>query len=288
MLQPVPRLPAHVPNPDAWREMLTTHLPLIRRVVRGVCRHYGESREHEEELFSDVCVKLLEQDCAALQQFRGECTLPTYLRIVAVRVLLDRRVRAWGKWRPTSRARALGANAIALERLIARDGLRPDEAVAVLTTGSPVDYQEAMRLSMTIRPRRRAPMIALDRMVDVPERRETISPSAVAELRQHAASLRRALVQAMRSLAAADVDLLRWRYCDGRSVAEIARATGLDQKRLYRRYDQVLDRLRLALERSDVHAAEVRDLVGHAVVDISGVLRSAASTVLGQSGRLAS
>ena len=63
----------------------------------------------------------------------------TYLTVVIHRLFLDYRIRLWGKWRPSAEAKRLGAVAIALERLIVRDGWSFEQAVEVLRTNHAVD-----------------------------------------------------------------------------------------------------------------------------------------------------
>ena len=92
-------------DPDGLRAVLTSQLPTIRGAVASVLRRRGQPGEDHGELLSDVCVHLLENDCAVLRKFRGASSLRTYLHTVTLRVLLDRRVRAWGKWRPSASAR---------------------------------------------------------------------------------------------------------------------------------------------------------------------------------------
>jgi RNA polymerase sigma factor for flagellar operon FliA len=277
MPYPSPPVPEIQPNPDTWRDTLIAHLPLIRRVVGRVCRRHGRRGEQEQELFSDVCVKLLEHDGTAFRQFRGQSSLTTYLHVVVRRVQLDRRIREWGRWRPTTRARAMGESAVLLEQLIARDGYRLPEALGILsqTAQARLTERDALRLAAAIRPRRRQCMASLDQVGDLPDGRYVSAPTARTDLARQAADLKSALMKALRLLRSEDLELLRLRYSEGQSVANIARATGQDHKRLYRRYERLLDRLRLVLARDGYDAASVRGVVGQAVVDISGAFEAA-------------
>jgi RNA polymerase sigma factor for flagellar operon FliA len=258
--------------------MLVEYLPLIRRVVESVARRHGAAAH---ELFSDVCLKLLEQDCTVLRQYRGECSFKTYLRVVVCRVLLDQRVRAWGKWRPSVRARALGETGILLEQLIVRDGMTVDEAVAIAfqRRGSSLDRDQIVRFCATIKPRRRRAPVGLDEIGEVADGHDLVSAGGLSDLQRQAAALGTALRTALNSLGVAERELLSWRFRDGRTVAEIARATGSNQKRLYRMYESIFLRLRNVLERAGVEASDVREVLGDSIAEVGRAfspIRSAA------------
>ena len=54
----------------------------------------------------------------------------------------------------------------------------------------------------------------------------------------------------------------RLRFGNGMSVADIARSLRYDQKKLYRRLDAIVRRLRVALTRAGISAAEAETLIG--------------------------
>ena len=73
----------------------------------------------------------------------------------------------------------------------------------------------------------------------------------------------------MRSLSDLDRLILRLRFQDGLAVADIARALHLDQKPLYRRFEELLRRLRAALEAAGIDPVQACELVNRKDVDIS-------------------
>jgi hypothetical protein len=184
---------------DQLRCVLATHLPTIRAVVRVVSRRHGCRGEEEADLLSEVFLHLMKDDYAVLRKFRGTSSLQTYLRTVACRVLLDRRIAAWGKWRPTAKAKALGASARQLERLVVRDHFTPQEAIGVLThsPGTNISYDAAVRLCGDLRLRLRAQRISLDeaasRLGAWPEDHLTSLPDLPRRADMLARALRRAL-----------------------------------------------------------------------------------------------
>jgi RNA polymerase sigma factor for flagellar operon FliA len=62
------------------------------------------------------------------------------------------------------------------------------------------------------------------------------------------------LNQAIESLPAEDRVILRLRFWEGLTVAQVSRTLGLNQKPLYRRIENLLQRLRGQLERNGIEA----------------------------------
>ena len=70
-----------------------------------------------------------------------------------------------------------------------------------------------------------------------------------------------ALFKVMETLPPEERHILRMRFGDGRSVADVARALRIEQKPLYRKIDQLRAKLRRDLERYGVTADDVRELL---------------------------
>ena len=68
-----------------------------------------------------------------------------FLTTVVTRLSLDRRVKAWGKWRPSVEAKRLGPPAIALERLTTREQLPLDQAIETLLARGESTSEAALR-----------------------------------------------------------------------------------------------------------------------------------------------
>ena len=116
-------------QPRTWLEANVT---LITRIAIQAARRHRLPPQDRQELLSIFWTHLAKDDCRVLRQFRGSSGIATYLRTVIDRVVLDMRTSSWGKWRPSARARRLGAPAEAFERLVIRDGRAPEEAHTLL------------------------------------------------------------------------------------------------------------------------------------------------------------
>src|ERR1044071_2387248 len=117
-------------------------LATIASLIQIVARRHRLSAADAEEFASTVHLRLIEHDYAVIRKFRGGSSLRTYLTVVIARLCLDFRASSWGRWRPSQGARRLGPVAVALERLMVRDGLTFDEACTSLSTRGEVDHAQ--------------------------------------------------------------------------------------------------------------------------------------------------
>jgi RNA polymerase sigma factor (sigma-70 family) len=286
-LPDVPVSPTRVPPTSSCPDTLVRHLPDVHRAIRMLGRRHRLPEQEEGDLLGEVLVRLVTDDYAVLRKYRGDSALGTYLRSVAYRVLLDSRIRRWGKWRPSSRARALGTSAVHFERLVARDGFTVSEARAIVDNQPHLALAPPLTdaLAAGIGRRRRPRTVPLEMAAGVPVE---ASQDAVLESRalsQRAARVSSAMRLVMQSLSPGDSLLLRQRFVEGHSVTDLARHGRADQKSLYRRYARILRRLRTDLEHADVTADDVRSLIGRGDVEISGVLSPAAVLPAGRQNR---
>lgn len=79
---------AHKPN--AWEGFVDRFLGLVVHVVghTAKCRSIRLSPQDTEDLVAEVFVAIIDRDLAILRRFRGECSLATYLTVVARRVVV--------------------------------------------------------------------------------------------------------------------------------------------------------------------------------------------------------
>jgi RNA polymerase sigma factor (sigma-70 family) len=242
-----PTPPLHGVELDA-AAIVAANLPAVHRAIHFVARQRRLSPDEAEELASDVYLKLLQHDAAALRGFRGESGLGTFLVVVVQRVLLDARIARSGKWRPSASARRLGEVAIALERLVFHDGLCLQEAAAVLrgTHGIGHTDDELHFLLSLLPPRARRRMVS-DRELDAlaasgPDAEELFQETEMAPV---------AMVQrALATLPAEDRRLVELRFHDGLRLVQIARQCGMDERAIYRHFHRVLGGLRASLRPS--------------------------------------
>lgn len=139
---PVPCL-----DPALLREKFEELLPLIRQVADFVGRRCGLSAEEREDLASDVCVKLIENDYKKLRQFEGRAKLTTFLKTVVTREATDLFRHKHGKLRPAARSRDRGEWACRYERLRRNECRSREEALAILEREGfhvPLDQLDAL------------------------------------------------------------------------------------------------------------------------------------------------
>jgi RNA polymerase sigma factor (sigma-70 family) len=247
----------------------------VRTAAAHIAMRFRLSRSDAEDLHGDLWVRLLANEGHVLRSYRGTARIETYLTTIARNLVLDGRRRVHGKWRASARARRFGSPGIELERLIAHQGFSIGAAIGRVAARWPDADRAALTVfadSIERRPRRVE--VGTDALFDQPCR--TRSPFQILADREEARdgeSLGRALSRALLSLDEADRQLVIARYIDGRTVAELASAFGLDQKALYRRFDRLIQRLRSSLENGGFRAREAAALVGADATIRCAVLR---------------
>ncbi len=228
---------------------------LVARAASAVARRMRLTDDERQELESKLWVRLLDQDARALNNLRSDAGMPAYLYLTAKNLVLDEWTARDGKWRPSARTREAGPAAVALERALDRDELTLDQAFEALAPRFPRSelVEAAERLQSGRRPRRR--FVSLEVLVENGQEPAACPHRTVENCQDR---LQRALADAMRMLPIEDRRLVEMRYFEGRQVSWISRQIGADQKRLYRRFGEVLGRLRRALE---VQGATLDDFV---------------------------
>ena len=223
------------PSPD--------DLELLSHVLKEVARSRRLSSEDAQDFIQTAQMKLLERHYDIFRRFSGRSSLRTYLTVVVTRLLLDWRNSEYGKWRASAAAVTLGESAVQLERLVVRDGYTMDEAIAVVLGGRNAPARaELLRIVERLprRPYRRR--VSDEWLAEVGAGFE--DPVGLAERRLADRRIRTALVRALRRLPAEDRWLIRVRFGENRSVQALASTLRTDPKKLYRRFDRTLRRLR--------------------------------------------
>jgi RNA polymerase sigma factor for flagellar operon FliA len=239
-------------------------LPQIEQAIRWVGRRNHLSGPEAEDFASEVKLAFIEGGYAVLSRYEGRSSLRTYLVTVVQRLFIDRRRREWGKWRPSAEARRLGAVALQLEALLHRDRLSLPEALQALRTNFGVEEAEhvltAMAQRLPARERR------IQEPLDEPGRPEAFTaraedPQGLLQSTETASRCQAALEGVVGALAPEDRLVLRMRFEDGLSVADVARILHLDQKKLYRRLEGILATLRRSLEAGGLAWSDVEALI---------------------------
>lgn len=243
-------------------DLFAENLDLIDRVLALAARRAGTSAEETEEFCSWARLRMIENDYRVLRRFEGKSKLSTYLAVVATNLFRDWRITRWGKWRPSATARRLGTLAVHLERLTVRDGHSLSEAAHTLAINHGLDVSEAELVRIARRlPRRMQRRVEtgedLDR-IPVPPR---VDVAAREDDRAGVLSnVREALEGALCGMSEQDRVLLRLRFEEGTSVADVARMFGVEHKALYRRYDRLLRQLRAQIVAQGLEFEQIEDL----------------------------
>jgi len=272
----------------ATHHLYSDHAETIESVLAYTRRVHRLSADDGDEFSSWARLRLLEDDCATLRKFQGKSSFKTFLVTVIQRLFLDWRIKEWGKWRPTADARRLGPVAIELERLVGRDGLEYEQAVATLVSkGTAFTSDECDRIWAELPRRGQRKRAGEDALEHMPSPIVAEDPIDVEQDRASAHRARIALSDAIPALSPQDQLIIRLRFQDGFTVARIAQLIGEEQKPLYRRIEQILARLRATMTAAGVTAEEVRSLLGNPVVEMGAVFPSSdgGKTEIGPSTR---
>jgi RNA polymerase sigma factor for flagellar operon FliA len=256
-------------------ELFSRRFRQIEQIIHRVAARHRLHDEENQELYSLVMLKMVQDDYAVLRGFQEKSRWGTYLIVVVQRVLLDHRVREWGRWRPCALARRLGPTAVELDRRINRDGREPEEAVRELSTrGVGETPTELEKLAARIPRRTRRRFLSGDKYLKLFADRETADRRVeAAELRRAGNCLSAALASALQDLPEQERNLLGLRFGRGWTVRRIAASLGLEERPLYRRFNVLLRRLRRRLERLGLGREEVARVLDSRKVDLEIGLR---------------
>ncbi len=247
-------------QPDAGvdpRELFESHLGEIERIVGWIARRACLVGDDAEEFRSWVHVKLMENDFRVLRSHSGRSTLGTYLAVVVQNLARDFKSKRWGRWRPSAAAERRGVTAVQLETLLYRDGFSLSEATEMLRRhhGVRMSAGEIGALAAEL-PQRSRPATEGGEAVETAPAADRADEAALrAEARARLAEARRALSDALAELDSEDRLILRMHYERGLTIAAIAAALGLVQRRLYTRREASLRSLRAGLEKRGLEPA---------------------------------
>jgi RNA polymerase sigma factor (sigma-70 family) len=252
-------VPERTLSREHWEQLFLAQLPTIQRVVSSVARQQRLSPADAEDFAADVHLRLISDDYAVLRKFRSGCNLRTFLTVVIRRLCLDYRNAQWGKWRPSARSVREGEVAVRLEQLTVRDGFTFDEACDILETNDRrhVDRTALSRTYGRFRQRARPRFVSDDTAGDQTPAPASADEAVIAADAQGVVDRTASVLRgALRATSRRDRLILKLHFFDGLSIADTGRRLGLDQKRLYRRLEWLLNRLHATLERKGVCAAE--------------------------------
>ena len=232
------------------------HLDAINRIAKSLCRRNGLVGDDAEDFASEVRLRLLEDDYAVIRKHRGDSSIITFLTVVISNLFRDHRIKMWGKWRPSAEARRLGEAAVLLETAMNRDGLSFDEACNWLEQNARVQTDRKTLREIAKKLPRRTP-----RRIEGEEALEEVAASAHSnghlldsEREAQLAAVQGAMARSIASLDNEDQLIIRLRFYEGFSIADVARGLGLPQKPLYSRITRLLQTLSAALAKEGLSA----------------------------------
>jgi RNA polymerase sigma factor for flagellar operon FliA len=247
-------------------------LPTIDEVVGRVCRRNRLNAVESDELRSDVRMHFIDKNYEVLRKFEGRSSLTTYVTVVIQRVLLERRNRMWGKWRPSADARRHGPTGILLERLVTRDGWTITQAVEMLRVNQSAEIDAALQ-AFCDRLAARGPSRQLVPEEDAGQVASTgpLPDANVVRAEQDflAKRVQSALDRARQSLQPIERLILKMRFEDRVPVVDIARALHLDQRRLYRTIETLLKTISTSMQADGVTKSDIATLFGGGDVEWS-------------------
>lgn len=232
------------------------HLDVINRISESLCRRNGVRDADAEDFASEVRLKLLQDDYAVLRKFRGTSSTTTFLTVVISNLFRDHRIKEWGKWRPSAEARRRGEAAVLLEIAVYRDGRTFEEACSVLEQNGRLGVtREDLRRIMADLPRRPARRVVEEANPDDLVADDRADGSLLERERAaHVSAATKAVEQAVARLEPEDRLIVRMRFFEGFTIAEVARALGVAQKPLYARLQRILGALGRQLAAEGIRA----------------------------------
>jgi RNA polymerase sigma factor (sigma-70 family) len=249
-------------------ELFRANLPLLDRVIGRVCRKAALYGADAEDFASAVRLALIEDDYRILRGWEQRSSLATFLAVIVQRMLADERMRTGGRWRPSAAAKRLGEAAVALERLVLREGRSLDAALPLVHAIDP-SMTVAAAATLVAKLPQREPRVRLVELDDVTI--ETRGGGEPADLRAIDAEVQRAsgdASRAVRDMLAAqpleDRTLIRMHFGRGMTISQCSRMLRLPQRPLYRRLESLMKRLRDALTAAGVDAATAAEMIGSA------------------------
>lgn len=248
-------------------QLFRDNLSLVDEVIDGVCRRRRVFAADAEDFASMVKVALIDDDYAVLRKYEGRSSLGTYLTIVVERLLCDLRSHDRGRWHPSAEAARMGEAGLLLETLVRRDGRAFDEAVVLVQSIDPALSRQDVAAMLERLPGRRPRRAAadLDEVCgDLPAADATDAPLLAHEARQLTDRASRVVRETLALFDVEDRSLLRMRFASGMRVSDISRMTRLPQRPLYRRLEDLLARLRRALQAAGISGGDAEDVLAGA------------------------
>lgn len=257
------RIQMHDDPPD----LLSEALEILEDLLARLARKKRLDPDEADDVSSEIRLKFVENDYAVLRSLKEPRALRSVLALFVMSRWRDHVVAELGRWRPSAAAERSGELAVELERLIHREGLSPHEAFEQVRTRGLTDASDLDLARLMAELPDRAPMrpeqVPLDAVAEIPGSATPEDLLEAKEVHLEWEEVRTMLRNAQHALSAEEQVVIRMLFWDKMTIADVARALGLDQKPLYRQRDGLKARIERTLVDGGLSAEVVHRLVGN-------------------------
>lgn len=241
-----------------------TNLPLILDIVNFIAKKNCLSTDEASDFRSEVHLKLIENDYEVLAKFEGRSSIKTYFHVVLSRLFLDYRFKLWGKWRPSEAAKRLGTVAILLERYTHADGYTFQQAAQFLRQNHQIKAEEKELYALyESLPHRQKRMMVSDDILASKADDESLQEEHLIQ-REEQLKLEQAISVmnvCLGKLGVEDRTIIKMHFHQKLPLSKVAKALGLNQKKLYRRMAKILNQLAQLLKEHGIDEAQIKSLL---------------------------
>ncbi|HJW96072.1 MAG TPA: sigma-70 family RNA polymerase sigma factor [Thermoanaerobaculia bacterium] len=252
-------------TPEAASRLFSANAELIDALIDRVCRHAHMRPADAEDFGSVVKLALIEDDYAILRAWEQRSALSTYLTVIIQRLHADERSRTLGRWEPSAEARRIGKIGVLVESMIVRDGRSLDDVLPRLNAIEPALTIDQINEIVARLPKRtgRPKGIPLDDVeTEIPSVEEADARALASELGKLSDKASRIVRDALAGLPLQDRMIVRLRFGEAMSIADISRMMNVPQRPLYRKMESVLEHLRRALTQAGIRRSSANIVVG--------------------------
>lgn len=237
---------------------------VVEEIISYLGQKYAVSSDTKEDFTSEVFIKLMDQDYAVFKKFKGHSQIKTYLTVVISRFFLDYRDRIWGRWRPSTQAKALGELGILVEQYISRDGYSVDACFQMLKHNHllEVNEQDIYDIFHQLPHRHKRQEVGEATLV----RKATPDADPQTAFQQKLADKDLAVAtaavrQCLEQMPEQDQLILRLHFEKGVPLSRVALVANIQPKAIYRKTQALLSDLRHRLEARGIQRIDVESLL---------------------------
>lgn len=246
-------------------ELFSANADLIDALIDRVCRHAHMRPADAEDFASTVKLALIEDDYAVLRAWEQRSALSTYLTVIIQRLHADERSRTMGRWEPSAEARRNGKAGVMIESMIVRDGRSLDDVMPRINAVDPELTRDDVEQIVAKLPQRtaRPKGVPLDDVeVEIRGVEEADARALASELGKLSDKANRIVREALAELPLQDRMIVRLRFGEAMSIADISRMMNVPQRPLYRKMESVLEHLRRALTQAGIRRSSANIVIG--------------------------